>query len=409
MAATRKDSRGYALRRGEFQRKDGRYQYTYMDAEKHRHTVYAKDLAGIRAKERKIIRDREDGLDPALAERLTLNDMFDKYIAQKYDLKRATRNNYIYTYDHFVRDTFGRRKLARIKYSDVKEFYYSFLITKQMQPATLDNVHTLIHPTLQLAVRDGLLRINPSDDVMNEIKKSHVWKKNPRHALTATQQKAFMKYVEESELYRGWLPMLTILLGTGLRIGELLGLRWDDLDFDKRLISVNHTLVYRPNEERKSEMMISTPKTEAGCRTVPMLDEVYDAFLEEYEISKAIGAPKCKVEGYTNFVFVTAYGQVYCPNALNRAIRMCVKGYNEDEIALAKAEKREPELMPEFSAHNLRHTFCTRLCENESNLKLIQSIMGHADISTTMNIYAEATDEKKQEEIEKLNGKIIIR
>ena len=65
-------------------------------------------------------------------------------------------------------------------------------------------------------------------------------------------------------------------------------------------------------------------------------------------------------------------------------------------------------LLPDFTAHNLRHTFCTRLCENETNLKVIQSIMGHADISTTMNIYAEATDDKKQEIVANLQGKIII-
>ena len=85
------------------------------------------------------------------------------------------------------------------------------------------------------------------------------------------------------------------------------------------------------------------------------------------------------------------------------------KAYNEMEEKRAKEEKREPELMPEFSAHHLRHTFCTRLCENETNIKVIQEIMGHKDIQTTMDIYAEATVEKKQEVVNSLQGKIIIR
>ena len=72
----------------------------------------------------------------------------------------------------------------------------------------------------------------------------------------------------------------------------------------------------------------------------------------------------------------------------------------------AKAEGREPILLPKFSAHQLRHTFCTRFCENETNLKVIQSIMGHSDITTTMDIYADATQEKKQEIMANLNGKI---
>ena len=69
----------------------------------------------------------------------------------------------------------------------------------------------------------------------------------------------------------------------------------------------------------------------------------------------------------------------------------------KEEIQLAKEENREPVLLPHFTAHHLRHTFCTRFCENETNLKVIQEIMGHSDISTTMDIYAEATDEKKYE------------
>ena len=75
---------------------------------------------------------------------------------------------------------------------------------------------------------------------------------------------------------------------------------------------------------------------------------------------------------------------------------------------MAKKEAREPDLLPHFSVHNLRHTFCTRFCENETNLKVIQEIMGHADISTTMNIYNEATKEKKKESFASLEGKIKI-
>ena len=72
-------------------------------------------------------------------------------------------------------------------------------------------------------------------------------------------------------------------------------------------------------------------------------------------------------------------------------------------ILKAKKEKREPVLLPDFSCHHLRHTFCTRLCENETNLKVIQSIMGHKNIETTLDVYAEATDRKKQEAIENIS------
>ena len=94
---------------------------------------------------------------------------------------------------------------------------------------------------------------------------------------------------------------------------------------------------------------------------------------------------------------------------MNRAIHSAVDWYNEHEVAAAADEGREPFLLPEeITCHILRHTFCTRLCENESNIKVIQSLMGHRDITTTMNIYADATKEKKQEIMAHLEGKIII-
>jgi len=93
---------------------------------------------------------------------------------------------------------------------------------------------------------------------------------------------------------------------------------------------------------------------------------------------------------------------------INRAIKRIYEAYNEEEIQTAKKEKRQPVLIPHFSCHHLRHTFCTRFCENESNLKVIQEIMGHSDITTTMNIYAEATENKKQVAIISLESKVEI-
>ena len=220
MAKSRKDSRGYVLRTGESQRKDGRYSYSYTDLDKNRRTVYAKTLVELRAKERKIIRDKEDGLNPQLADRMTLNELYDRFIEQKYDLKPSTKVNYLYMYNHFVRPTFGKRLIGKIKYSDVKKFYYRIILDEEMKANTLDSIHTQLHPAFQMAVRDGLLRQNPTDGLMAEIKKSHIWEDNPRHALTIPQQKAFMDYLKAHREYQGWVPIITVLLGTGMRIGD---------------------------------------------------------------------------------------------------------------------------------------------------------------------------------------------
>lgn len=155
-------------------------------------------------------------------------------------------------------------------------------------------------------------------------------------------------------------------------------------------------------------MHINSPKTEAGKRIIPMIDEVYEAFLEEYEIQRCLVDKIEVIDGYTNFVFTTANGTVFLPQEINRAIKNIYEAYNKEETQLAKEENREPILLPHFSAHHLRHTFCTRFCENETNLKVIQEIMGHSDISTTMDIYAEATDEKKKEILTDLQEKIMV-
>ena len=312
-------------------------------------------------------------------------------------------------YNHYVRDGFGKLRISKIKYSDIKKFYYSLILEKGFKPNSMEIVHTLLHPTFTMAVRDGLLRLNPTEGVMAEIKKSHCWEKTKRHALTVAEQRAFTNYIANSEEYRGWFPLFTVMLGTGCRIGEVLGLRWQDVDFKNRTISINHNLVYRVQEDGTCTNHVNSPKTKAGIRIIPMIDEVFDAFLEEYQYQKVIGFCTDEIDGYSGFVFCTGDGKVYLPNAINRTIRSICADYNKEEESKAKEENRDPVLLPKFSCHILRHTFCTRFCENETNLKVIQEIMGHADISTTMDVYAEATQEKKKESMTSLQSALLVR
>lgn len=273
----------------------------------------------------------------------------------------------------------------------------------------MEIIHTIIHPIFTLAVRDNYIRINPATGAMAEIKKSHNWEKPKRHALTIAEQTAFIDYMRNHKVYNHWLPLFTVLLGTGCRIGEAIGLRWEDCDFDEGIISINHNMVYRKYEEdEKARFHIVTPKTSAGVRIVPMLSEVKAALQAEWETQKIVGFNESVVDGYTGFIFQNRYGDPLSPHSVNRAIDRICDAYIEDETVLADQEGRDPVLIRHFSAHNLRHTFCTRFCENERNIKVIQEIMGHADIETTMNIYAEATKEKKKESFSNLEGKIKI-
>ena len=405
----RTDSKGYQLRRGESQRKsDGRYCYNYTDRYGTRHYIYAKTLVKLREREAQIRKDYEDGLDPDKARTIEVNHMVERYLRNKPDLKPNTLGTYRYIYLHHIHDSIGTRKIADIKYSDIKEYYFRLIIDKGLKGTTVDHVHCVLHPAFQMAVRDGLLRLNPTDGVMAEIKRSKYWTKDKRRALTIDEQKRFLDFVRANREYMGWLPLITILLGTGMRIGEALGLVWDDLDFEKRIINVRRTLNDRPDGNGECRKRIQSTKSEAGQREIPMINQVFDAFLSEYEIQKCLGFCEEEVDGISGFVFANSARHVCTAEPVNRALHVIVNDYNARETKRAKAENREPELLPQFSCHVLRHTFCSRLCENEPNAKIAQEIMGHSDISTTMNIYAETDSSVKVKAMAQLEGKIIM-
>ena len=402
----RKDSKGRVLQKGESQRKiDGMYIYTYVDPYGKRCYVYSKDLFTLREKEQDLIRCQMDGLDFYVGGRATINMAFDRYMSTKYNLRETTRSNYIYMYNRFVRDEFGNRLIADVKYTDVKMFYYHLMNDKNIAVNTLDNIHTIIHPIFDMAVRDDIIRKNPTDGVMAEIKKNSGKNKGIRHALTVEQQKAFIDAIRYSPEYYHWYPLFVTLLGTGMRIGECIGLRWKDVDFKHRNINVNHAVTYYTRREKVC-FGVSKPKTEAGTRLIPMMDTVYDALKNEYDRQKKDGFCVAEVDGMNGFIFSNRNGSLHNPHCINSAIKRISESHNAREIIDAKKEHREPVIIPHFSAHHLRHTFCSRLCENETNVKVIQEIMGHANIETTLDIYTEINYSKKQESLEELSKKI---
>ena len=408
MAKSRRDNKGHALRKGEFQRsQDGRYAYSYTDPLGQRRTIYASNLRDLRIKEDELTKNQLDGLDLYTAEKTTMNMLFDRYIKSKRNLRETTKTNYIYNYDHYVRDGFGKKRICDIKYSDVLFFYQSLIDERELSVHTVDSVHGLLHPAFEMAVRDNIIRKNPSENVMKEFKKRVGKNKGVRHALTIEQQRAFLSYIADSDVFSHWYSLFEFLLGTGCRIGEAIGIRWKDVDFDNRVISINHSVSYfakREDGESKCGYKVFLPKTDSGIRQIPMLDEVYETLKMDYEYQKANGFSRLEVDGMSGFVFTNRFGSLHNGQNVNRAIKRICEAYNSEAIEKAKKNHNEPLLLPDFSAHHLRHTFATRLCENVTNLKVIQSIMGHKNIETTMDIYAEATEGKKQEIFNQLNN-----
>ena len=422
MAKERRDTKNRLLWKGEYQKSDGRYMYRYETAKGEVKFIYSWTLTQtdrppkgkqsekcLRELEKEIAKDIQDDVDTYRAQKTTLNAFFETYIEQKRELKPSTRSNYRYMYNKYVSGSLGMKRLADIRYSDIQRFYKSLIYDQGFKPNSMEVIHTILHPFFTTAVRDGFIRLNPTDGVMAEIKKSHDWEKPKRHALTEAQQSAFISYVASHKTYNHWLPLFTILLGTGCRVGEIVGLRWEDCDFTNRLIHINHSLIYRPDEKtRRSAFSITTPKTKAGTREIPMLDDVRKALYQERLRQMREGFNLTEIDGYSGFIFSNRYGSVLSPHNINRAIERIIRDYNSEETENVNKNHRQPILLPHFSVHNLRHTFCTRFCENETNLKVIQEIMGHADITTTMDVYNEATREKKQQAFAELEGKIKI-
>lgn len=411
MAKSRKDNKGRALRKGESQRsQDNRYVYTYTNPLGKRCYVYALTLQELREKEMRLFRDQMDGLDIYVAGKADLNFLVERYLATKNNLASSTYANYRYMYDRFCSDGFGRKKVAEIKYSDVLHFYL-YLIKSGMSLKTLETIHCVIHPALNMAVRDEIIRKNPSDRVVAEVKKMMGKKVKKQRALTKEQQRELMTYITDHPLYDYWRPLFTVLLGTGCRIGEVCGLRWQDIDMEKRIIDINHSMTYFRRGERAPytvEFRFEPPKTEAGRRKIPMLDEVYEVFEELYEEQKENGFSTLTVDGATGFIFLNKVGTLYKHSSIDHSIRRIVNTHNAEELVKAKRESREPILLPFFSCHTFRHTFCTRFCENETNVKVIQAVMGHADINTTMDIYAEVTETTKKEAMENLSRNLKV-
>lgn len=419
MSQKRKDSKGRILRDGEFQRDDGRYEYKYTDINGMRRSVYSwrlvstdrvpegkRDCKPLRDMIKTIQKDLDDGIDAFSVRKITVNDCFEQYIRLTAGIKEKSRQQYIRIYDHHVRPVIGSRKIADIKYADIRKMYQDMLLDKGLKINTIISVDTVVNPVFSFAVRNEIIRNNPVRGVAFQLKKAYGLKQEKKRSLSVKEQTVFLQYVRETTKYKKWIPLFLFLFGTGCRIGEALALQWEDCAFDEDMIYIRHTLSRYKNDEGAWEKYLTTPKTDAGIRTIPMIPEVKSALILTLGDQLRNNIAQKETDGYSNFVFTSIRNEPLEPNTVGCAIRAIVKKYNETEEAMSERENREPFYLPAFSPHIMRHTFCVRLCESETNLKVIQEVMGHSDIATTMNIYNEANADLKKETFQKIETNI---
>ena len=399
----RLDKSRITLRKGETQRQDGIYDYRWTSPDGKRHSIYASTLEELRAKEGQITVDAHDGIKTE-TRMVTVNEMFDLRCDLKRGIKDNTFQNYKYMYNLFIRPNFGKMRITMVKKTDVKRFYNTLADGKILKVSTIDTLHNILHQVFDMALNDNYIRLNPTDNMLKELKKAHNFSVEKRKALTIPEQELFMRFLKESTQYNHWYPIFAVMLGTGMRVGEHTGLRWCDIDFDEDLISVNHTLVfYNHGDNKGCTFSINTPKTEAGNRTIPILPSVKEALQMERKMQQEFDV-KCSVsiDGYSDFIFVNRFGATQHQGTLNKAIKRIIRDCN-DEVLL-KSKEKDPVLLPPFSCHSLRHTFTTRAVESGMNVKVLQEVLGHKDISTTLNIYTDVTKDTKKKEVSTLGN-----
>lgn len=370
----RKDSKGRVLKDGESERGDGRYCYRYYGLDGKRKCVYDRDLSSLRDKERKINKDLEDGI---YSNNINLNQAFERYMAVKSDLRNGTRHKYNLEYDRWIRDTWlGNKCISEIKKSDILLFYKEK--SEKYSNGTIRCMHKYIHPALEMAVEDDLIRKNPANNCIKDYMAS-----KPREAMTKEDTVKMLSYAEnEFDYGKEYLLAVKIMLGTGLRVGETVGLTWDDVDMKNGTIKVDKqfTLIAGGGMH---EYHISKPKTDSAIRTIPMSKDVLEMMKthknQTYFKSIKYGV---SVDGYSGFVFHTRTGLPILPNRINDYLAKLVNSYNSTH----------EDSLPKISCHTMRHTFCTRMSELGINPKALQYIMGHSSYKTTADIYVTETE-----------------
>ena len=393
MSEKRRDSKNRILRTGESQRKDGRYAYKYIDAFGKPQFVYAWKLVptdrtpagkrediSLREKVEEILQDKNDGIDTA-GKKMTVYELFKKYLKQQRNARASTQNTYHYLLEFLKKDKFGARSIDTVKISDVKTWLLE-LKENGLAYGTVLFYKRALKPAFKMALHDDCIRKNPFDFSLSSVMKNDT---QSRQALTQEQEEKLLAFVQSDVCYQKHYDEIIVLLRTGLRISEFCGLTVNDLDFTNRVINIDHQLI-----KLKRNYIVQPPKSENGVRQIPMSDEVYQSLKNILKHRRK--QKELEIDGYKDFLFINRNGNPNVAMNYEAVFRSLVNKYNS----------KHEEQLPRITPHVMRHTFCTRLANAGMNPKALQYVMGHSNITITLNLYAHASLETVKAELQRL-------
>ena len=398
MSGKIRDSKNRILRNGESQRRDGRYAFKYIDTTGKPQFVYSwklektdktpqgkRDDLSLREKEKQIMKAIDDEIVPRGGE-MTVLELVKKYLMQKTGVRHNTEANYNFVLNIIKKEDFGKKRIDKVKLSDAK----CWLIKLQQDGRGYSSIHSIrgvVRPAFQMAVDDDLIRKNPFEFQLATVV---VNDSVTREAITRKQERAFLEFVVNDKHFCRYYEGIFILFKTGLRISEFVGLTLSDLDMQNRKISVNHQL----QRKRNMEYVIEDTKTSCGTREIPMTDEVYECF---QRIISSRKKPRVEpiVGGKCGFLYLDKNDMPMVALHWEKYFQHICEKYN----SIYRVQ------MPKVTPHVCRHTFCSNMAKSGMNPKTLQYLMGHSDISVTLNTYTHIGYDDAKEELKRVvNG-----
>lgn len=395
MSEKRRDNRGRVLRFGESQRQDGRYAFKYKDNDGSVKFVYSwrldkNDRTPAGKKRELSLREKEKQIEHDLFDHIVSNggdytvlELVKKYVSLKTGVRHNTEANYNFVINIIAKADFGKLRIDKVHLSDAK----GWLIKLQKEGrgySTIHSVRGVLRPAFQMAVDDDLIRKNPFNfELASVVVNDSV----TREAITKKQEREFLSFIQADEHFSRYYDGIYILFHTGLRISEFCGLTIGDIDFREMRINVDHQL------QRKRDMtyVVEPTKTTSGTRMVPMTKEVADCFRRI--LANRI-KPKVEpmIDGYTGFLFLDKNEMPMVALHWEKYFKHILDKYN----SIYKVQ------LPKITPHVCRHTFCSNMAKSGMNPKTLQYIMGHSDISVTLNTYSHVGFEDAKEELSRV-------